>query len=144
MLIRFILQNLPVDSSQLQLCEYWEHGQSLILYWAWELETGAGEKIESSNSNCNTRGVNGGSGDDTSVWCQHHHHHPTDWGGGGAGGTWTLYLPPLLPDIFPRSAVTPDLHYLIINATAGIPLITPSPRCVMIGPVSWSPLISRQ
>ena len=50
------------------------------------------EKIESSNSNCNTRGVNGGSGDDTSVWCQHHHHHPTvlaryAGGGSGAGGT---------------------------------------------------------
>ena len=57
---------------------------------------------------------------------------------------YPLPTPPLQPDIFPRLAVTPDLHYLIINATAGIPLITPSPRCVMIGPVSWSPLISRQ
>ena len=41
---------------------------------------------------------------------------------------WYLYplpTPPLQPDIFPRLAVTPDLHYLIINATAGIPLITP-------------------
>ena len=38
-----------------------------------------------------------------------------------------LPTPPLQPDIFPRLSLTPDLHYLIINATAGIPLITPVP-----------------
>ena len=55
-----------------------------------------------------------------------------------------LPTPPLQPDIFPRLSLTPDLHYLIINATAGIPLITPvpSPQCVMIGTVSWSPVSS--
>ena len=78
------------------------------------------EKIESSNSNCNTRGVNGGSGDDTSVWCQHHHHHPTvlaRYAGGGGGGTLVpvssnIPPPPSSPNIFPRPALT-SLTYII-------------------------------
>ena len=47
-------------------------------------------------------------------------------------------LPPLWSDIFPRLSLTPDLHYLIINATAGIPLITPSPQSPVCYDWIWS------
>ena len=83
------------------------------------------EKIESS-SNCNTGGVNSGSGDDTSVRC--HHQPPCP---GQAPVLPGLPLSPPLADIFPRPAVTPDLHYLIINATAAIPL-TDHPQSTVI------------